>query len=319
MGKLAALIRKFVAETPAGPEAKKAVQQVAATALKHGAVSVRVALDTSTVKACFSLKNEFVTTVEISVAPLAFMAEVLTNSRFDQEESARLLASAEISVTSVTVACDVSVGIQSGDLLTNDGISQIGKPGTFIELRNFSVVREPLLSDEEFNDSSARTNSAPVSGTGAFVTSSSEPSSKMSNEHDELRLRDEADLGKRMRDNRLLLVIDDDADQRAILRRVFELEGYDVLLAADGVDGVLSANKEKPDVIIVDFMMPDFDGCETIKRLRKEPATHKIPIVALTAYPDSEVECRLLDAGASDFCSKAISKKVLLKRIERLL
>lgn len=117
----------------------------------------------------------------------------------------------------------------------------------------------------------------------------------------------------------VLLVIDDDPDQRAILRRVFELEGYVVECAADGIDGIVSANRIQPNLIIVDFMMPDLDGRETIRRLKKAPSTADIPIVALTAYPDPDVEYGLLKAGADDFCSKSVSKKVLLKRIERLV
>ncbi len=120
-------------------------------------------------------------------------------------------------------------------------------------------------------------------------------------------------------EERTLLVIDDDPDQRAILRRVFELEGYRVETAADGIDGIVTASKTPPDIIIVDFMMPDLDGRETICRLRKGERTGRIPIVALTAYADSSVEFSLLEAGANDFCSKSVSKKVLLKRIERLV
>jgi CheY-like chemotaxis protein len=66
-------------------------------------------------------------------------------------------------------------------------------------------------------------------------------------------------------------------------------------------------------------MMPDLDGRETVRRLKKNSDTSNIPILALTAYPDPDVEYGLLKAGANDFCSKAVAKKVLLKRIARLL
>jgi len=115
-----------------------------------------------------------------------------------------------------------------------------------------------------------------------------------------------------------ILVIDDDPDQRAILSKVFEMAGYTVSCAADGIDGIVSAANQNPAVIIVDLMMPDIDGRETIRRLRHNPMTKRVPIIALTAYPDPEVEYDLLDAGADDFCPKSVSKKVLLKRIERL-
>jgi CheY-like chemotaxis protein len=117
----------------------------------------------------------------------------------------------------------------------------------------------------------------------------------------------------------LLLVIDDDADQRSILRRVFEIAGYKVEVAADGIDGIVSAVRLEPRLIIVDFMMPELDGRETIRRLKNGPTTGTIPIVALTAYADPDVELGLLQAGADDFCPKSVSKQVLLKRVERLL
>jgi CheY-like chemotaxis protein len=116
-----------------------------------------------------------------------------------------------------------------------------------------------------------------------------------------------------------VLVIDDDPDQRAILGKVFEMAGYVVSSAADGIDGIVSAAQETPQLILVDLMMPDVDGRETIRRLRQNPSTKDVPIVALTAYPDPEVEFDLLDAGANDFCAKSVSKKVLLKRVEKLV
>ena len=117
----------------------------------------------------------------------------------------------------------------------------------------------------------------------------------------------------------LLLVIDDDADQRAILRRVFEIAGYRVEVAADGIDGIVSAVRLVPKLIIVDFMMPELDGRETIRRLKGGPTTGAIPVVALTAYADPDVELGLLQAGADDFCPKSVSKQVLLKRVQRLV
>lgn len=117
----------------------------------------------------------------------------------------------------------------------------------------------------------------------------------------------------------LILVIDDDPDQRSILRRVFELAGYRVEVAADGIDGIVTAVRHEPSVIVVDFMMPELDGRETVKRLKAGAGTAHIPIVALTAYADPDVELGLLQAGADDFCPKSISKQVLLKRIQRLL
>ena len=66
-------------------------------------------------------------------------------------------------------------------------------------------------------------------------------------------------------------------------------------------------------------MMPDMDGYQAVKKLRSNEKTKNVPVVVLTAYADSEVECNFLEAGANDFCSKSISKQVLLTRVEKLL
>jgi CheY-like chemotaxis protein len=124
---------------------------------------------------------------------------------------------------------------------------------------------------------------------------------------------------KRSRAETLLLIIDDDPDQRLILRKVFELAGYQVEVAADGIDGVVSAARLEPNLILMDYLMPHQDGLATIGKLKQNPNTADIPIVAFTACEDSEVEFKLLEAGVDDFCPKSVSRKVLLKRIERLV
>jgi CheY-like chemotaxis protein len=116
-----------------------------------------------------------------------------------------------------------------------------------------------------------------------------------------------------------ILLIEDDPDQRAVISRVLELSGYSVDCAGSGIEGLVSANRKTPSLIVVDFMMPGVDGRETIRRLRQNDRTAETPILALTATPDPEIEYAMLNAGANDFCPKSVSKRVLLKRIERLL
>lgn len=190
-----------------------------------------------------------------------------------------------------------------------------------------------LAPDEDFPDSGASTQDL-ITGRGVFASSSSHKAVNFDS-FDDFTLRDEEEsIASVVEEAKTkpetveepktsaiatLLVIDDDPDQRSILRKVFELEGYKVETASDGVDGIVSANRVHPTVIIVDFMMPELDGRETIQRLKGSPATSTIPIVALTAYADPDVEYGLLKAGADDFCAKSVSKKVLLRRVERLL
>jgi CheY-like chemotaxis protein len=196
-----------------------------------------------------------------------------------------------------------------------------------------------LAPDEDFPDYDSAIQGGPITGSAVFSTKARQPASEdqllgkpMAKPERKSRIYDGSPNGisRSVSEEKgngkpaapapaTLLVIDDDPDQRSILRKVFELEGYRVETASDGVDGIVSANRIQPTVIIVDFMMPDLDGRETIQRLKASPATAEIPIVALTAYADPDVEFGLLKAGADDFCAKSVSKKVLLRRIQRLV
>ncbi len=153
----------------------------------------------------------------------------------------------------------------------------------------------------------------PIRGSGVFLKAPIE-------EADSATSSDSRPVqSKQEREETLLLIIDDDPDQRMLLRKVFELAGYKVEVAADGIDGVVSAARLEPNLILMDYLMPRQDGLATIGKLKQNPSTAEIPIVALTACEDSEVEFKLLEAGVDDFCPKSVSRKVLLKRIERLV
>ena len=81
-----------------------------------------------------------------------------------------------------------------------------------------------------------------------------------------------------------ILVVDDDANIRALLTVLLENEGYQVLAAADGEAGILTATLEQPDLILLDIRMPKMDGLEACDKLRANPATHAIPVIFLTAF-----------------------------------
>ena len=117
----------------------------------------------------------------------------------------------------------------------------------------------------------------------------------------------------------VLLVAEDDPDQRSILEMVFRSANYDVRLAADGEAAWQSVNKQVPDLIITDLMMPKVDGGELLSRLKAHSKFKNIPVLVLTVVSDSEKEYKLLDLGADDYCEKTVQRKILLKRIENLL
>jgi two-component system alkaline phosphatase synthesis response regulator PhoP len=116
-----------------------------------------------------------------------------------------------------------------------------------------------------------------------------------------------------------VLVIDDEEDIRAILRYNLEKEGYEVLTASDGHQGVEIAESAHPDLILLDVMMPGMDGMEVCETIRNKKGFEKILICFLTARGEDYSQIAGLDAGADDYVTKPIRPKVLISRIKALL
>lgn len=116
-----------------------------------------------------------------------------------------------------------------------------------------------------------------------------------------------------------ILVIDDDALILKITSLVLTKLGYQVSVAADGLQGLNLANSEKPDVIIVDVLIPDINGYEITRRLRRNPIHAKTPIMILTSHTELEDKLRAFEAGADDYMSKPFEPAELAARISKLL
>jgi CheY-like chemotaxis protein len=121
------------------------------------------------------------------------------------------------------------------------------------------------------------------------------------------------------RDRPMVLVVEDDEDQRSILELVLRGANYDVVQAANGAEALKAVQSGSPDIIISDLMMPVMDGGQMVAHLKMTPATSQVPILMLTMVADEEREYALLNLGADDYCEKTIQRKVLLKRVENLL
>jgi two-component system phosphate regulon response regulator PhoB len=121
------------------------------------------------------------------------------------------------------------------------------------------------------------------------------------------------------RDRRLILVADDDADVRELI--VFRLEraGYEVLTAADGQTAVELALARRPDVCVVDVMMPKLDGYQVTERLRADPELAGMGILLLTASVEEAAVERGFDVGADDYIKKPFSPAELLGRVDGAL
>ena len=114
-----------------------------------------------------------------------------------------------------------------------------------------------------------------------------------------------------------LLIIEDETPMRTALADVLEGEGYRVLTAADGESGLRRALDEKPDLILLDIMMPKLDGFEVCAELRR--LGHATPVLMLTAKGQVEDRVTGLDAGADDYLVKPFSTEELLARVRALL
>lgn len=116
-----------------------------------------------------------------------------------------------------------------------------------------------------------------------------------------------------------ILIIDDEDDIRAILGYNLQKEGYQILEASNGKDGIDMASKHMPDLVLLDVMMPEMDGIEVCEQLKANPSTKSIRICFLTARSEDYSQIAGLDAGADDYVSKPIKPKVLVSRIKAIL
>ena len=113
-----------------------------------------------------------------------------------------------------------------------------------------------------------------------------------------------------------ILVVDDEKDIVELIQYNLELQNYEVAVAYNGVDALTIAASFKPDLILLDVMMPFKDGIQTCKELRANSAFDAVIIIFLTALADEASEIRGLEAGADDYISKPIKHKILLSRVQ---
>lgn len=117
-----------------------------------------------------------------------------------------------------------------------------------------------------------------------------------------------------------VLYVEDNDDNVYMLKMRLELEdGFEVLVAGDGAQGLAIAAAERPDLILMDLNLPVVDGWEATRRLRADPGTRGIPIIALTAHAMAGDRERALAAGCDEFDTKPIDLERLLETIRALL
>ena len=121
-----------------------------------------------------------------------------------------------------------------------------------------------------------------------------------------------------------ILLIDDDADFVEATKIVLESKPYEVIVAYEGNDGLRKASEEKPDLIILDIIMPVKDGFTAAEEFKRDPELSKIPIVMLTSFAEKGSETSIptsrgLTLEAEDYIDKPVSPEELLRRVEKYL
>jgi two-component system cell cycle response regulator DivK len=115
----------------------------------------------------------------------------------------------------------------------------------------------------------------------------------------------------------LVLIIEDNPLNMKLARDILEAKGYTVATADSGEDGVLVAIEKLPDLVLMDIQLPGIDGVESLARLRAEPSTAAIPVVAFTASVTAGDRSRVSEAGFDGFVSKPIDLKEFVATIKR--
>lgn len=119
--------------------------------------------------------------------------------------------------------------------------------------------------------------------------------------------------------SKVILVIEDQVDNRRIMRDLLTSVNYNTIEAVTGEEGVRFAETHRPDLILMDIQLPDFDGYEATRKIKAIPALSSIPIIAVTSYALSGDDIKAFEAGCDAYVSKPFSPRALLKKIREFL
>ena len=116
-----------------------------------------------------------------------------------------------------------------------------------------------------------------------------------------------------------ILIIDDEFPMRYLIEHQLKREGFTVTLAKDGPDGLTAVNQHRPDLVVLDVMMPGMDGFEVCQQIKTTPETSQIPVIFLTASEAKEYKTRAFAVGADDYLTKPFMAEELLAHISAVL
>jgi two-component system cell cycle response regulator DivK len=118
---------------------------------------------------------------------------------------------------------------------------------------------------------------------------------------------------------RRILVVEDQEDNRRIVRDLLTATGYELIEAQDGEAGIRLAKEQRPDLILMDIQLPVLDGYEATRRIKADPELRAVPIVVVTSYALSGDEQKAIAAGCDAYVAKPFSPRQLLATVRKLL
>ncbi|MBI3864109.1 MAG: response regulator [Planctomycetia bacterium] len=116
-----------------------------------------------------------------------------------------------------------------------------------------------------------------------------------------------------------ILLVDDEEMNRDFLQRRLQKRGYEVVTAIDGAEACAKIAGIRPDLVLMDVMMPVLDGLQATRNIRSQPETKEIPVIALTAMAMEGDREKVIEAGCDDYATKPIDLPVLLEKMQALL
>ena len=116
-----------------------------------------------------------------------------------------------------------------------------------------------------------------------------------------------------------ILVIEDNEDNMRIVRDLLTSVDYEVIEAVTGQEGVTAAETQRPELILMDIQLPDFDGYEATRRIKANPSLSAVPIIAVTSYALSGDDVKAFEAGCDAYVTKPFSPRELLAKIQEYL
>ena len=119
--------------------------------------------------------------------------------------------------------------------------------------------------------------------------------------------------------SKLILVVEDQEDNRRIMRDLLTSVGYEVIEAVTGEEGVATAESHPPDLILMDIQLPGLDGYEATRQIKANPDLEHIPIIVVTSYALSGDDVKAFEAGCNAYVSKPFSPRELLAKIREYL